>query len=170
MFELDYSGGEKVNSGLQKRFKLLLDKSELPLLAFLKRGKYYLASSTWGLEQLEEFALSTYDTTDLKGQIPKPPTFLSNLWQESIDLIEKSSEVITKVLIKNQQTGEVNYPAILALFGIPCFLILLMIFKLINSKPEGQVRQQQPIVNQPKKVSETPKQSKKANSKQKKDQ
>ena len=87
------------------------------------------------------------------------------MWQESIDLIEKSSEVITKILIKNQQTGEVNYPAILALFGIPCFLILLMIFKLINAKPEGQMRQQQPIVNQPKRVTETPKQSKKVNSK-----
>ncbi len=42
-------------------------------------------------------------------------------------MIETYSEGVNNVLMKNQETGEVNYPAVFIAFGIPIVLIIMVI-------------------------------------------
>ena len=75
------------------------------MIALLRRGKYYLASTEMTLEQLEEFALGGYENAKYHGPIPLPPSAFEKAWEKSIELLEKSGEYFNKILMVNQETG-----------------------------------------------------------------
>jgi hypothetical protein len=103
------------------------------VLVFLRRGTYYLYQEPLTVEKLEAFAVDGYESAKVQGKVPEPATAFTKLWNHAKDWIERTSVKVNNILIKNQETGEVNYPAIALAFGLPLMVVVLILVNVMNS-------------------------------------
>jgi uncharacterized integral membrane protein len=59
--------------------------------------------------------------------VPAPPGVLAKLWDQAKLAVESLSVHLNGILMKNQETGEVNYPVMALAFGLPILIIVMII-------------------------------------------
>ena len=120
------------NPDLKMRFTDLItsNRAKYPALLFLRRGRYYLFNDQAyydDVETLFKFAIENYEKTLFHGQIPSEPSIFLILWKGLLAIIDKYSDFVNKILMKDQSAGKVNYVSLIVGYVIPISIILFVI-------------------------------------------
>lgn len=130
------------NQGLKTRFSPVINrmKDSNIILVLLRRGKYFVygTEGEWTFEKLGAFAIEEHDQAAIQGTVPAPPSAFDKFWEDGKVWIDVASLKLNNILMKNQETGEVNYPAVAIAFGLPFLIVVMLITAVMYAAPEEE--------------------------------